>query len=131
MSLVEQVASGIPRMRDEMKEAGLPEPIFTADGGFFTVAFKRPIISFGGKPITFDGSSASFIDTVNDTVNAASVEDTVLAVIKKQQGLSSPSIAKAIGKSIPTTKRYLGALVKAGKIEFVGAPKTGGYYLKK
>ena len=36
MSLVEHVASGIPHMRDEMKEAGLSEPAFTSDGGFFT-----------------------------------------------------------------------------------------------
>ena len=42
MNLVEQVASGIPRMRDEMLEAGLPEPVFSTEGGFFIVEFKRP-----------------------------------------------------------------------------------------
>lgn len=122
MSLVEQVASGIPRMRNEMKNAGLPAPTFTADGGFFTVTFKRP-----KKNDTVNTDS----DTVNDTVTTISVEDVVLYVIRKREGLSSPKIAKAIGKSIPTTKRYLAILTKAGKIEFVGAPKTGGYYLKK
>jgi ATP-dependent DNA helicase RecG len=40
MSLVEQVASGVPRIREEMPEAGLP--VFSTDGGFFTVEFKRP-----------------------------------------------------------------------------------------
>jgi len=29
-----------------------------------------------------------------------------------------------------TAKRYLNTLVKQGLIEFKGAPKTGGYYLK-
>jgi ATP-dependent DNA helicase RecG len=122
MNLVERVASGIPHMRDEMKEAGLPAPKFTADGGFFTVSFKRP-----KKNDTVNTGS----DTVNDTVNVISIEDAVLDVIRKHEGLSSPSIAKTIGKSIPTTKRYLGILTKAGKIEFAGAPKTGGYYLKE
>jgi ATP-dependent DNA helicase RecG len=42
MHLVEQVASGVPRMRDEMREAGLPDPIFSTEGRFFTVELKRP-----------------------------------------------------------------------------------------
>jgi ATP-dependent DNA helicase RecG len=67
MSLVEQVASGIPRMRDAMKDAGLPEPTFIADGGFFTVAFKRPkkddIINGIIKPS--DGTIKSDDGTIN------------------------------------------------------------------
>jgi ATP-dependent DNA helicase RecG len=141
MDLVERVASGIPRMRDAMEEAGLPDPAFIADGGFFTVIFKRPeevrikddtvndtvngrVDTANGRDDTVNGKD----DTVNDTVNSA--EEAVLEVIKKEEGLSSPLIAKAIGKSISTTKRYLGLLTKAGKIEFRGSPKTGGYYLK-
>ncbi|MBR4372200.1 MAG: winged helix-turn-helix transcriptional regulator [Victivallales bacterium] len=33
-----------------------------------------------------------------------------------------------IGKSIPTVSRHLKILKENGKIEFRGAPKTGGYY---
>jgi predicted HTH transcriptional regulator len=211
---VEQVASGIPRMRDAMKDAGLPEPTFIADGGFFTVAFKRPkkddIINGIIKPS--DGTIKSKNDTVNDTVkpksdtvndtvkpksdtiksendtvndtvkpksdtvksendtvkpksdtvkpksdtvndtvklkndtvktkndtvkpkndtvNLRTIENIILENIKEKEGLSAPDIAKIVNKSIITAKRHLGALKKAGKIEFRGAPKTGGYYLK-
>jgi ATP-dependent DNA helicase RecG len=123
MSLVEQVASGIPRMRDEMKEAGLPEPAFIADGGFFTVEFKRPkkdddIVNDTVKP-------------ENDTVKLRNLENIILENIRKKEGLSAPDIAKIVSKSIITVKRHLGVLKKADKIEFRGAPKTGGYYLKK
>lgn len=115
MNLVEQVASGIPRMRNEMNEAGLPEPAFTTDGGFFSVEFQRP-----------DDSG-----TVNGTVKLKAInEEIVFELIKSEEGLSAPEIAERVGKSLRTTKRYLNALKKSNKIEFRGAPKTGGYYLK-
>ena len=47
MQLVEQVGSGINRMTDLMKEAGLPEPTYTTDG-IFTVKLIRPV-SEGNK----------------------------------------------------------------------------------
>ena len=115
MNLVEQVASGIPRMRDEMKEAGLPEPVFTTDGGFFSVEFRRPNDN----------------GTVNGTVKLKTIkEEIVFELIKSEEGLSAPEIAERVGKSLRTTKRYLATLKKSNKIEFRGAPKTGGYYLK-
>lgn len=122
MDLVEQVASGIPRMREEMQETGLPEPIFATDGGFFTVEFKRPkkddIVNLG------DG-------IVNDIVNDKdSIKQTVFKLITEKEGLSASDIAKLIDRSWRTTMRYLNLLKKENKIEFRGAPKTGGYYLK-
>ena len=119
MNLVEQVASGIPRMRDEMKEAGLPEPVFTTDGGFFSVEFRRP------------DDSGTVNGTVNGTIKFKTInEEVVFELIKSEEGLSAPEIAERIGKSLRTTKRYLDTLKKSNKIEFRGAPKTGGYYLK-
>lgn len=41
MHLVERIASGIPRMKQDMAKANLPEPIFETDG-IFTVIFSRP-----------------------------------------------------------------------------------------
>ncbi len=119
MNLVEQVASGIPRMRDEMKEAGLPEPVFTTDEGFFTVEFRRP------------NDSGTINGTINGTIKFKTInEEVVFELIKSEEGLSAPEIAKRIGKSLRTTKRYLDILKKSNKIEFRGALKTGGYYLK-
>lgn len=41
MRMVEQIGSGISRMRDLMKEEGLTPPEFDIDG-MFTVTFRRP-----------------------------------------------------------------------------------------
>ena len=134
MNLVEQVASGIPRMKQEMMEAGLTEPVFRIEGGFFTIELKRPIIDDpingginGGinsdDPIN---GGINLDDTINDTIN---YEKIILKVIQKQEGLAAPQISKMIGKSLKTTKRYIAKLKLAGKIEFRGALKTGGYYV--
>ena len=94
MYLVERVASGIPRMKEAMKEANLPEPEIHTEG-MFTAVFKRGVSIKN--------------DTVNDTVN--SKEQEVLNIIKQYPGLNSPKIAELIGKSVPTAIRYLNSLV--------------------
>lgn len=66
-------------------------------------------------------------DAVNDTVN--SKEQEVLNIIKQYPGLNSSKIAELIGKSVPTTKRYLNSLVRLEIIEFRGAQRNGGYYI--
>jgi ATP-dependent DNA helicase RecG len=70
---------------------------------------------------------------VNDTIKSkvANNQEIVFELIKSKEGLSAPKIAEHIEKSLRTTMRYLDALKKNNKIEFRGAPKTGGYYLKK
>jgi ATP-dependent DNA helicase RecG len=130
MSLVEQVASGIPRMRKAMKEAELPEPTFTTDGGFFTVEFKRPQKNDTINDIV-NSKSGTTNGTINGTINSESpIEEIVLKLIAEYEGLSARKISKLIDKSLRTTMRYLDDLKKSEKIEFRGALKNGGYYLK-
>ena len=82
--------------------------------GMFTVVFKR--------------KHGIMSDTVNDTVNEKERE--VLNLLRQQGGLNATEIAQELKKSIPTVKRYLSTLSKLDLIEFRGAPKIGGYYLK-
>lgn len=110
MHLVERVASGIPRMKEAMKEANLPEPEFHTDG-MFTVVFKR-------------NSNSDTDGTVNEN------EQNVLNLIRKEEGLNTIEISERISKSLRTTKRYLKSLNDKELIEFRGAPKTGGYFPK-
>ncbi len=57
----------------------------------------------------------------------------LLVIISRKEGLKVPEISERLGKSIPTTERYLKLLKKAGFVRFTGAPKWGGYFflLKK
>ena len=155
MNLVEQVASGIPRMRDEMLEVGLPEPTFYTEGGFFSVEFKRPqkndivnsddgIVNLENDPVNSEddpvNSESDPVNLRNDTVNPkndpvnskndpVNLEEQIYRLITKNGGIAAPEISTLIKKSLKTTKRYLAKLKESQRIEFKGAPKTGGYYL--
>ena len=72
-------------------------------------------------------SSVKNDDRVNDRVNFAAE---VLLLVEKNPGLRSKDLAALTGKSIPTISRFLKRLKDGGKIEFRGAPKNGGYFVK-
>ena len=72
-------------------------------------------------------SSEKNDDRVNDRVNFA---DEILLLVEKNPGLRSKDLAALAGKSIPTLSRFLKKLKDGGKIEFRGAPKNGGYFVK-
>ncbi len=53
----------------------------------------------------------------------------VAEIIAAQPGIRTEEIAKRLGKAKPKVERYLRALRQEEKIHFVGATKTGGYYM--
>lgn len=62
-SFVENRHTGIPTMKEEMKKAGLPEPIFEEDRNSFRVTFKNSLDSYTNfmedKSINLDTSNTS------------------------------------------------------------------------
>ncbi len=54
----------------------------------------------------------------------------IFKIIKKFPGSSAPFITEKTGKSLPTIKRHLADLKSREMIEFIGAPKNGGYFIK-
>ncbi|MFI3265258.1 MAG: ATP-binding protein [Rikenellaceae bacterium] len=72
-------------------------------------------------------------DTINEGVNEGVNKGvkSLLDYIATNVGLRSSQLSTAIGKSQKTVERYLKELKELDKIEFIGAPKTGGYFIKK
>ena len=69
---------------------------------------------------------------VNVPVNVSvktSLAEQIYALVKEHPGLNRISIADMIGVDVRTVGRQVSAL--RGRIEFRGAPKTGGYYVMK
>lgn len=64
---------------------------------------------------------------VNDLQNGAA---DIFAAIRRNPGIRSPSLVKIAGRSQASVERAVSDLKRLGKIEFRGAPKTGGYYCK-
>lgn len=61
---------------------------------------------------------------VNEGVN------NLLTVITAYPGKRANELAILIGKSVQTVERYVRTLKDSGRVEFRGAPKTGGYYCR-
>ena len=119
MHFIERVASGIPRMQ----EAKLPEPEFHTDG-MFTVVLKRKQNNYATNDIVNDIVNGIVNGIVNEN------EQAITILLRTKPGLNASEIAESISKSWRTTMRYLKSLNEKVLIEFRGAPKTGGYYIK-
>lgn len=110
MQLVEQVGSGIGRIRNLMKDSGLPEPIFQKEGIFAVILF-RPTNEFG--------------KTTQRT------ENRIIEILTLNPQASREEIAKDLANITEEGVKYqLNKLKKQGKIERIG-PDKGGYWKVK
>lgn len=112
MRMVEQIGSGISRMRDLMKEAGLTPPEFNIDG-MFTVSFRRP----------FD-----FDKWVNKWVNNLTEKQTViLKAIHNNPKIKKAILQELTGFSATTLDNNLEILKKEKLLEREGT--KGGIWI--
>ena len=112
MRLVEQIGSGIGRMRDLMKEEGLTPPEFNTDG-MFTVTFRRP----------FD-----FEMWVNKWVNNLSAKQIIiLKAIHKNQEVKKSALQQLTDFSSTAIDNNLEVLKKEGLLEREGT--KGGVWI--
>lgn len=73
-----------------------------------------------GQSIALDGEGVNRAD--DEGVNS------LLAAIRQNPGRRANELATYIGKSVQSVERYVRKLKDAGKIEFRGVPKNGGYF---
>jgi ATP-dependent DNA helicase RecG len=124
--MVEYLGFGIPRILQKYDAS-----VFQLTDNFLRIAYKyeegfdqdhTPGITNTTAQVTAQGIA-------DEGVNGGVSEGvkTVLAFIRQNPLSRVPAIAK--GTAIPgkTIERYIKKLKEQGKIEFTGAPKTGGY----
>ena len=107
LGLVEGLATGIPRMRSAMRDAGLPEPVFEELGSFFRVTLRN----------SARGSTAG----LNRRQGHA------LAHLEKNPTISSKTYAGLVKVSHPVAVADLNDLVARGILRKVGKTR-GAYY---
>ncbi len=110
MQLVEQVGSGINRMRSLMKEANLPLPQFSTEG-MFNVALYRP------KRMSEEMSEKMSEKT----------SEKIIRLLSEDPNTTIADMAKKIGVTNRTIERNLGKLKADGRIIRLGGDK-GGYW---
>lgn len=89
------------------------------------------------KPISFRHGANVSDGTVNGTVSGT-VNDgalvgvgALLKLIESNPGCRANALSEMSGKGLRTVKRYLAALTLLKQVEFRGAPKNGGYYIRE
>lgn len=115
MRMVEQIGSGISRMRDLMKENGLTPPEFDIDG-MFTITLRRP----------FD-----FEKWVNKWVEKLSENRIkILKNIHLNNKISKKELEAIIGLSGTAIDKNIDALRELGLLEREGGAKGGHWIIK-
>jgi ATP-dependent DNA helicase RecG len=93
--------------------------------------FKIPVWDLSGQVVKLTFFSKAKIDGAIDGV--AKIKKDKIAIVLKaivaHEGLKNQDYVDITGISNVSIERYLRDLKKAGFIEFIGAPQTGGYYL--
>lgn len=114
VDLVEKVGSGIKRMRDAMYEANLIEPKFEM-GGFFTVAFYRPM------------AFEKWLDGWNLRLRPPLIK--MLKAIYDEERITKPQIANVIGQSKTSVDNNINRLKKLGLLTREGSDKIGRWVI--
>lgn len=112
MHLVEQIGSGIGRIRDLMHTAGLPYPVFQKEG-MFTVVFSRKEKSSGES--SPKGSQESSQES----------SQRIIGLIFKDGSITTTEMAEIIGISRRAVAKQIAKLKKEGIIKRVGSTKSG------
>ena len=123
LELIEKYGSGVRRVIDTFIAYGLPEPEFEAtQGGMAVTVFK--VVNEGVS----GGVSGGVSSGVSGGVNTVSAH--FLLLIRTQPGIKTSELVAQTGKPQRTIERWLKQHKENDQIEFRGAPKTGGYYIK-
>lgn len=113
--MVEQVGSGVGRIKDHMKDAGLPAPEFKTDGLFTVVLYRT-----AGKTVE---------KAVEKTVEKA--VDLILTEMSNNPKITIKELSKIIGLTRRGTEYNINKLKETGKIRRIGSDRGGSWEVIK
>ena len=108
-----------------MQSAGLPVPTLHENSGSVVMTFKLPEPRGGVYVGVYVGANVGANVGVNVGVNA------LFQYIQANPGHRAVEMAASFRVTQRTIERWLKQLREEGRVEFVGSPKTGGYYPKQ
>lgn len=127
------IGSGTLRMLADCRDNGFAEPEWQVKGNTTTLHFPglSPLShrNEGVNEGVSEGVKFPAFEGVNEGVKAELLR--LFQIIQNEPGLRVQVLSGKMQKSIATTERYLKLLREKDSIEFRGAPKTGGYFVKE
>lgn len=124
---IEKAGTGIQRMRDGMRDAGLREPIFSFSG-FFTVTFLKGTVEEKEETETYS--------TVHEPENVLAYGRlerlyTLLKQIRDNNVLEVNSVAEQLHTTARTIRRDMELLEQFGWITSTGVTNNTSYFITK
>jgi len=125
LHLTEGRNTGFKKILDALRQNGSPLPEFETneDHDYFIARLfvREGFYDYKGGISQHPGD-----EPVNEPVNEP--VKLVYSAVCRNPGIRIPAIVANVGKNTAAVKRAISQLKKLGKVEFRGAPKTGGYY---
>lgn len=126
MQLVEQVGSGIIRMNDLMREAGLPLPEYTTEG-MFTVKLHRPVGAVDRESIKEESQRA---DKLGDKLGDKTREK-IEEILKANGQITVSQLAEILDITYKGVEYHIRQMKKEGVLIRVGSRKAGHWKLTR
>ena len=129
LGIIDQWGNGLKLISDEIKDYPNIELRWKEVGLSFQVQFVKTDFI----PTEDEGKKPTITDNVGIKVGVkVGVKEQILKLIKSNEGVNAKTIAIHFPDIVNrTVERYIKELRDSEIIEFKGAPKTGGYYVKK
>lgn len=127
--LIEMLGTGTLRMIRNCKEEGFKTPKWKNNDNVLEVTFPEISHQFEGVNEGVNEGVKLYIEGINEGVMREL--NLTITTLQKEPNLKVPEIAERLNKGISTVERYIKLLKDNNVIEFIGAPKTGGYIVKE
>jgi ATP-dependent DNA helicase RecG len=127
---IEQMGTGIERMRIATKEAQVAEPEFELTG-FFKVTFKRNgILSTAASDKQAIASDKQAIASDRQAIETSDRKQSVLTYLKEHQRATATDVSELLGLSKSRVRAVLLEMVSDGTIEKISDKRYAYYVLK-
>ena len=120
---IEQMGTGIMRMKNAMREANVDEPVFDLSD-FFRVTFKRNVQSLAASDRQAIASDEALIGIVDR-------KELILAYLSNHKRVTTSELAAFVGLSNARVRALLQELTKCGDVEKYGENRYSSYGLKE
>ncbi len=121
MNAVEQVGSGVRRIREICKDYGVAKPDYEIREHWVTITFKRPELVNG---VRIPEEKSSVKGSVKGSVKS-SVK--ILALLKQNGEMTIPELSEQIGITTRAIEKNIKKLQEGGALRRVG-PDKGGHW---
>ena len=135
LGLIEGWGSGIPRILREAADYGLREPELIDMDSAFRINLYRKGFEFDRFGVAVPGNnsinegSANY-DPMSADLKERTKEEKLLALIRKDPGITQNELSRALNVSIRTVKRLMRMLQDQDLLERSGSPRKGLWKLK-